>query len=373
MTQSGPTPDGMTPPPLPPGEPPPAPRLGTDPLHRVIAGLALLLLVVLALVATAPYWAAALPWGRGGATRDLAAIRALQSRLDGDDAALKDDAARLRRLEAADTGAIKALSARVARLESAAGLIENLADRVARLEARPPPAAPKPPPAAADTAALEALKDQVAKLAAASATAGGKLAKLEAELGAIGARDRAEAARIMALADLRAAIDRAAPYGAELAAVEALASDKAKIETALAPLAAAAKTGLPSLAALTERFDRETAPAILRARGVTRNPSFGAQILARLERLVVIRRIDPGAPLPHDPVEAAVVRAEDALKSGDLRRAVAALDQLPAAAAAAAAPWLGQAKRRLAAEAALDTLWQAETAPAAAAASRSKP
>jgi hypothetical protein len=51
-----------------------------------------------------------------------------------------------------------------------------------------------------------------------------------------------------------------------------------------------------------------------------------------------------------------VARAEAALDGGDLAGAISELEALDGPAAAAAAPWLAEARPRLAAEAALDTL-----------------
>jgi hypothetical protein len=361
MTEPEPTNEAKAPTPwTPPDGPPPAEvERAAHPDFRLVAGLALVLIIVLALIGTAPFWAPALmpvlPWGSRAMAGENAALAALRTRLDGDEATLKKATARSSQRDG-DSGAMRDLTARVARLET------RPAPAAA---ATPPVAAPKSPPPAADTAALKALEGEVAKLTAASAAAGDKLTKLEAQFGAVEAKDQAERTRLLALANLRVSVEGSGPYAAELAGVEALAADQAKTRERLAPLAADAKAGLPSLADLTERFDRRVAPAILRAGGATPSGDFGDEVLARLRRLVVIRRIGPGAPLPHDPVEAAVVRAEDALRTGDLAAAVTALGHLPDASAKAAAPWLADARRRVAAGTLLDQLWRDETARAA--------
>ena len=76
----------------------------------------------------------------------------------------------------------------------------------------------------------------------------------------------------------------------------------------------------------------------------------------------MIRRVAPGGPAPRDATEATVAKADAALRAGDLAAAVAALDGLTGDAAKAAASWLAQAKKRVAAEATLANLWRDELA-----------
>jgi hypothetical protein len=71
-------------------------------------------------------------------------------------------------------------------------------------------------------------------------------------------------------------------------------------------------------------------------------------------RLVTIRPV--GADAEGDHAAARVARAEARLADGDLAGAVAELERLEGAPAAAAAPWLEQARTRLAAENALHSL-----------------
>ncbi|MGH6979897.1 MAG: COG4223 family protein, partial [Stellaceae bacterium] len=193
------------------------------------------------------------------------------------------------------------------------------------------------------------------------------------KIAAAGEKGRAERALLLSLAALRVAVEGSGPYDAELAAARTLAGDRQEMKDGLAPLADDAKTGVPSTAALAERFDRSVAPAILRARGEPRSGDWWQQIRARLERLVVIRRVAPGGPAPRDATEAAVSKAAAALRAGDLAHAVAALDDLSGDAALAAAPWLAQARRRLDAEAALAKLWRDAVAKAGDDKSEGKP
>ena len=79
-----------------------------------------------------------------------------------------------------------------------------------------------------------------------------------------------------------------------------------------------------------------------------------SRTLARLSGLVTLRRI--GGDIAGDTTEAIIARAEARLGVGDLAAAVAEVAALNGARAEAAASWLGDARVRLAAEAALAEL-----------------
>jgi hypothetical protein len=335
--------------------------------QRAIAALVLALAIVIVAVGTSPFWASGiaplLPWGQPQPTADSGAdaVRDLQTRLDADEATLKQQAARLSQLSAVELA------------------IKDQAARLATLETRPaaPAATPAPPAPAAESpesaAAIAALQDRLAKLTASAAAAGDRLAKLESKVDQASQTGHADRALLLSLANLRVAVEGSTPFAAELAAARSLTGDKADTQQALATLRDDAKSGLPSLALLTEQFDHRVAPAILRARGEAKNQDWWGQVQARLERLVVIRRIAPGGVEPGDATEAAVARADAALKAGDLAAAVAALDHLSGARAAAGAAWLAQAKQRLAAETAVEKLWRQESARVAAESHGDKP
>jgi hypothetical protein len=301
-----------------------------------VAWLVLLLIVVLGLVGASPFWAPPVrpffPWAaQANRTEAAPAALAIDPRLGSIEATLKESNARL-----------------------------------SQLEARPLPQsapAPAPPPAAPDeTKAISALDDQIGKLNAGLTAIGDRVAALESR-GTAQADSQSDSAFLLTLADLRGALAGPGPFAAELDAVEAMAADRTDVHAALAALSPAAASGIPSVANLRERFERETAPAILRTRADAGPSSedWGDWILTRLKRLIVIRRID-GATDSSDPVATAVDRAEAALRGGDLAGATAALDGLPPGPAAAASGWLSDARKRLAAEAALAKLWQAESA-----------
>jgi hypothetical protein len=356
----------------PAAEPPRARSAGT-----AIGTLIALLVIVIIGVAASPFWAPAvapmLPWGERTAApaavgSDSAALLALQTRLDTAETTLKQETARLQQLVAqtatlkqqapAPPAPVKAVfsDAQLSRIDGDEQILKDMADRITVLEKRPVPSAtPRLSPQSA--AAIKALQDQVTKLAAGTAATGDGLAKLQAAVARANAGERTSQAQLLALANLRIAAEGAGPFAAELAAMRALAGNSNSMTQRLATLDGAAKTGLPTLAALRDRFDRVVAPAILRAPRDVGNESWWQQIVARLERLVVVRRIAPDGAMPRDATEAAVTRADSALDAGDLAAAVKALEPLTGAAAKAAAPWLARAKQRLAAEATLAALW----------------
>jgi hypothetical protein len=111
---------------------------------------------------------------------------------------------------------------------------------------------------------------------------------------------------------------------------------------------------------------RQLAADLAAGTAATPAPSgWTAAILARLRGLVTIRRVDGGST---SGAAAAVDDARQRLAAGDLAGAVAALDKLSGDPAKAALPWLRQAQRRLAVEAALRQVETLATARLGAAA-----
>jgi hypothetical protein len=293
--------------PLPPPNEKSAPRRRVQvPLS---ASLGALLVLALAMVATAPYWAPPLlpllPWSK--ATTTPASSQTAQ-RLD----------------------AIEQQLANVSALNS----------RIGALESKPTPdASAAIAPVAAQVQSLSTHLDQIDS----------KLSQLQHDETANA--DSAERVLMIALASLGNAVADSRPFSAELSSVEALGQNRAGWAAALQPLEGAAKTGLPSTAILAQRFANETAPAILRAeaQGPTTQQDLWHAMLAKLKGLIIIRRIDRSVG-GATTTDAAVDAAQAALDKGDLNGAVTALDGLRGGPADAAQPWLKDAKQRLAAE-----------------------
>lgn len=325
MSDPSPAPSGAAPPPppridpTPPKLPPPnAPKPAPKPVRRVrasVLSLGAFVVVALALVVSAPYWAPLLPWSAAPAAPQ--------------------------RNEAQEQ-----MAQQLAAIRQQLGQLTNLANRVQALENRPAPdAGAAVAPLAAQVQQLSTRFDQVEK----------QLAQLAHDAASNAASNAESPQRVLmvALAGLGNAVASSRPFAAELASVEALGRSRPGWAAALQPLDAPAKTGIPSIAVLAQRFANETAPAILRAAASaqSREQNLGAAMLTRLKSLVIIRRVDgSGSGTSADPSAHAVDEAQAALNKGDLAGAVKALGALTGAAAEAAQPWLKDAQERVEAE-----------------------
>jgi hypothetical protein len=241
-----------------------------------------------------------------------------------------------------------------------------------------PRAAPnEPPPARAEppaNAALQGLDRRVAALEARPATSASDLAEIRQELARLAGRieaidkdahrqtagDPTDIAFVLALLQIRDAIEAGRPFAAAYETLVALAQARPEIAAAAAPLAEPAIAGLPGRAVLANRL-RELADAIATADAPTSTSAAASdwtdEVWRRLSSLVTIRRIDSaGDDQPAGGPAAAVKGALQALAGGDLEGAVGALDPLTGAPAEAAGPWLRMAKQRLSAEAALQKI-----------------
>jgi hypothetical protein len=125
------------------------------------------------------------------------------------------------------------------------------------------------------------------------------------------------------------------------------------VRQAVEALQPAAASGVPGLSALRNSFDA-IASQIVHAAQAPQGDGLLQQAAGNLMSLVTVRPV--GADVEGDGAAARVARAEAALDGGDLAGAISELEALDGPAAAAAAPWLAEARPRLAAEAALDTL-----------------
>ncbi len=187
---------------------------------------------------------------------------------------------------------------------------------------------------------LDALASRI--MALESAVKG--LAAATAPLASAGANDRSARLTIAAEA-LRAAVERGAPYQAELNAVQALGFDAKKTE-ALEPLAA---SGVPSAAILA----RELAALIPALQEASEPRSADTNFLQRLksnaQKLV---RITPlNAPPGNDP-QAVIDRIRLDAAQADIASARTDIDALPDPAKPLAAAWSNKAATREAALAA---------------------
>jgi len=299
--------------------------------------------------------------------KTAAAAAAAQAQRDKDAVAGVEN--RLAALEAASSSSgTAALEKRIATLEAAAAAdapkIAAAADA-----ARQAQSAVKDLRADAEgaTKAIPALQSRVTKLesAAPQAASGaevsalsGRIDKIEAALAAqrqaLVERARAEdnVAAVGIVADaLRDKLKSGAAYGAELAALEKLGVDPAKIE----PLKVLVN-GAPTGSALAASFEA-LAPKVLAAASPD-DKSGGAldRLLAHMRGLVQVR--DLSETSGDDPA-ALASQIEASSSRCDIAAALAAYGKLPEPARKAAAGWAAQANARQAAEAAVQSIREA--------------
>lgn len=307
----------------------------------VAIGLAGGLPLVVALVATAPIWAPLLPWGAGPTGNDTA----VGPRID------RVEAPQEQREPQSQPAEAKANAA-----------LQRLDQRVGALEARPTAAA-------SDIAEIRQL---VARLAGTAADQATRVDAIDKAVRSQTAVDPTDIALVLALLQIRDAVEAGRPFAPAYEALAALARARPEIAAAAAPLAEPAKTGVAGRPVLANRL-RELAGAIATGNApgsaAASTPSdapknadaaasdWADQAWRRLRDLVTIRRIDSAGQGQLGVGQGAAVNAAlSALAGGDLEGAVGGLEALTGAPAEAARPWLRMAKERLAVEAALQRI-----------------
>lgn len=234
---------------------------------------------------------------------------------------------------------------------------DQLAARIADLEARLAQVAPPPSqPAPSSTA-----DPQIAELQA-------KVASLENALSLERARaDRAEAAirttnqRLQtvlrtadALAHLRTSLERGYPFEHELDEVTASFSGDADAIARLQPLRQWAESGIASRADLRSALEM-LGSDIVRAAILEAPQTWWQAIVARIKAMVVVRPtpdgdIPPAGTEDGDKPSAIVARAEAKLRDDDVAGAVNELASLNGAAADVAQAWVATARARVSAD-----------------------
>lgn len=350
-----------------PTAPEPATELPRRGGRSAVLWLAAMLALVVAAVGGSPYWAppvmALLPWG-ADRLPDTGEVSRRVDAIDQQLAAAKQSAdqltstvtvlsGRIDQLAAAGgdvvqaRAALAALSQRVDQLagaqQSAGAERQQVQQQVAALQAK---LAAQP---AVDPATIAAMQQQLTRLDGEAASLANLVAAVEKAAAAAPAADPTDAALVLTLLQIREAVAQGRPFQSEYDAFQALAGSRPDIAAAAAPLAAAAKSGVAGHAVLAQRL-AELAGKIATATAPPPSADWREQALSHLRGLVTVRRIDG----PNQtPAEAAVSTAQQALATGDLAGAVAALAPLPAPNAEAAAPWLQMARDRLQVETAL--------------------
>lgn len=322
QTPESPPPSADLPPPPPTGG-----RRGT-----LLGGAALVLAVIaLAAAGTEPFWGPLV-----APPPAQAELAALSDRLD---RAIADDGNRLHDLAAR----IDALAHQVAAVPAESG---DAAARLSSLSAQVQDLTRRLDQAGQDTSALKAA---LGRTDSALAQATGRT---DALAHALDPRRDAAVALVLAAGQLRGAVAEGRPYAPELAAVRAIAAgDSLKgsaggLSADLQALEPGADRGIPTRADLARRFDAAASAAVAADR--PQGGSWGEQLWDRLQSLVRIRH-QPG-DVPGTSADAVTARAAAALQRGDLNQAANEVAALKGPAAAAVAPWLAEARARLAAD-----------------------
>lgn len=269
----------------------------------------------------------------------IADTTALQSQLAAQADALAAFKTKLAELPQPDT----TLSARVTALEQAKPADTSALDqRIAALETQLTAMAAQPADgSAASAAALAQLQADVTALKTSgpsSAAMDAKLADADAKLAAV--TDAAQAtvkatAANAAIGQIAAALDSGAPF---TAAVDSLAAANLP-----AVLTDHAKTGLPSLQALTASFPDAARVALDASLRANMGDSWTARASAFLRNQTGARSLTPREGTDPDAV---LSRAEAALNTGDLATTLAELATLPPEGQAAMADWLARCTLR---------------------------
>ncbi len=263
-----------------------------------------------------------------------------------------DQQAQAPAIDTAELDALKAEVANLAARPAAEGTDPALAERVSALEESVASAASAP---TADAAAVEALKTQLAGAEQAIQSLRAEIASNkqaleqsttrldEAERKLEEPRSDVEMARAIALSGLKTAIDRGGPFLSELDALKSVSPE----DPAVAALTPLASNGVPSRSDLVRDFN-QVADDILSA---INQPEAGEgwtdRLLASARSLVKVR---PVGNVEGETPEAIVARVENKLQNGDLKGAALEWETLPEAGKQASSDFATKLKNRIEAE-----------------------
>lgn len=180
-----------------------------------------------------------------------------------------------------------------------------------------------------------------------------RIAAVEETARKAASRQDSALALTLAVAQLRDAVYRGAPFEAELQTVKALTDDVAAVDQAVAGFAAYSQKGMPTRAALARRF--ETLPTEVAQAAVAPDGSGWMDKTAqRLMAVVTVRRTDGAAA--GDSAVAVMARAGALMLGGDLAGTVVEMQALSGATARVVETWLADARARVAADDGLSAL-----------------
>jgi hypothetical protein len=177
-----------------------------------------------------------------------------------------------------------------------------------------------------------------------------RLGRLEASASA----DAKQALLVLTYGAVRRAAQDGRPFMDEVEALQSLglSDGRAPLKSEIEQLAAFAPQSTPTLSDLSARLP-DRINAILDAARLPENANWWQKFWAKARGLITLR---PVGDVAGEDLSAILARAENRLRFGDLEATAAELDSLTGQAGAAAEPWLQDARRRLALDAALEAV-----------------
>jgi hypothetical protein len=201
---------------------------------------------------------------------------------------------------------------------------------------------------------LASLEASIKSATDAATEQSGRLTSLEQSFASLSTTVEAQASQpkialAIAASALKSALDRGAPFAAELETFAAIAPDAPQLAT----LRTYAEKGVPTRAEITAETDAAANAMVSAARPVDQNAGFVERLVSSAESLVKVRPIGAveGAGVPET-----VARMEVAVTQADYERALSEYESLPDAAKAAGAEFAGRLKARMEVEAQIDAL-----------------
>lgn len=200
-------------------------------------------------------------------------------------------------------------------------------------------------------AALDAL---VKSAGEASTTQEERLTALEQSVSQLASKVETQASQpkialAIAASALKAALDRGAPFAAELDTFAAIVPDAPEI----APLRAFAEKGVPTRAEIAAQTDAAAIAMVAADVPVSEDAGVFARLMTSAESLVKVR---PVGAVAGTGVPETVARMEVAVTQGDYAKALAEYDTLPEAAKAAGGEFAATLKARIDVEKQVDAL-----------------
>ncbi|RJT39640.1 phage tail protein [Mesorhizobium waimense] len=182
----------------------------------------------------------------------------------------------------------------------------------------------------------------------------GRLTALEQSVSQLSGKVEAQASQpkialAIAASALKAALDRGAPFAAELETFAAISPDAPEIAT----LRAYAEKGVSTRTEIASEVDAAANAMVAAATPIDQNASFLQNLMTSAESLVKVRPIGAveGAGAPET-----VARMEVAVNQGDYAKALTEYETLPEAVKTAGAAFAGKLKARLEVEKQIDSL-----------------